>query len=359
MLGFLGRRLGWAVVLFLTVTLYTYVLFFVMPYESARIGARSDAAVSTTVAEELDVHGSLVGEYLQFLGHVVRLDLGDSWTSGRRPVVDQIAAAAPVTASLVLFGIVFFLLIAFPIGILSALRPRSLLDRLGMLVVLVGLAAHPLWIGYMLAYVFGRKLGWFPVDGYCDLFRASTYCGGPAEWAQHLVLPAFAFALGFAALYARMIRASVAETMHEDWIRTARAKGLSEWGVVRHHALRGALLPVVTMIGVDMSAIWLANGIFVERAFGLPGVWSLLYGSLVRRDMPVVVGIVVLVTTVIILANLVVDLLYALIDPRIRPAQGSSGRNARSKRARRWAPATVATGSPATKSIAVGSDSTP
>jgi len=130
-------------------------------------------------------------------------------------------------------------------------------------------------------------------------------------------LPWLTFSLGFAALYARMVRASVLETLHEDYVRTARAKGLGEWFVLRSHVLRNAMLPVVTMMGMDLSLAF-AGAVFVERVYGLPGIGNLLFNALARRDMPVILGIVVLVTTAILIANLVVDLLYALLDPRVR-----------------------------------------
>jgi peptide/nickel transport system permease protein len=233
-----------------------------------------------------------------------------------------------------------WLLIAVPIGILSALRPRSLLDRAGMVFVLVGISAHPLWVGYVLAYVFGYRLRWFPTSGYCDVLSASTSCGGPVQWAYHLVLPWLAFALGFAALYARMIRASVLEAMHEDYVRTAQAKGLGVGASVRRHALRNAFLPVVTMLGMDVGLAF-AGAVFVERVFGLPGVGSLLYTALGRRDMPVILGIVVLVTTAILVFNLIVDLVYGALDPRVRTVSH------RPRRARAEVPAPAGASRPA------------
>ncbi|MBI4172801.1 MAG: ABC transporter permease, partial [Actinobacteria bacterium] len=260
--------------------------------------------------------GPFFEEYGTFVWRIVHGDLGESFTT-RQDVTEIIAQAAPVTASLILGAAVVWLLIALPIGILSAYRPRSLLDRASMAFVLAGVSLHPLWIGYMLSWYFGFKLRWLPVNGYCDVFNTITSCGGPVQWAYHLLLPWLTFSLGFAALYARMVRASVLETLHEDYVRTARAKGLSEWFVLRSHVLRNAMLPVVTMIGMDLSLAF-AGAVFVERVYGLPGIGSLLFNALGRRDMPVILGVVVLVTTAILIANLVVDLLYAVLDPRVR-----------------------------------------
>jgi peptide/nickel transport system permease protein len=258
--------------------------------------------------------------------------------------------------SLVFGGAIVWLLIAIPIGLLSALRPRSLLDRAGMTFVLIGVSAHPLWIGLMLAYVFGFRLELTPIGGYCAVFTPSETCGGPVQWAYHLILPWFAFAAVFAAIYARMIRASVLEVYESDHVRTARAIGMGEGRILKTQVLRNALLPLVTMLGMDIGLAF-AGAIFVERAFGLPGIGRLLVSSLGGRDLPVILGIVVLVTTAILVFNLIVDLLYPLLDPRI--GYGSQSAKARSKWLRGRAPTTVALGSPASKSITVGSERTP
>jgi peptide/nickel transport system permease protein len=325
-LGYLVRRVVWAAVLFFVVTLYTYVLFFMISPVSVQVGARSagESGEASTLADSVGVHGSFLHAYGQFLAKVVHGDLGESFYS-RREVTEIIWTAMPVTAGLVFGALVMWLLIAFPIGILSALHPRSLVDRAGMVFVLIGISAHPLWIGYILSYVFGRKLGWFPINGYCDIFYAVTACGGPVQWAYHMFLPWLTFSFLFAALYARMIRASLTEAMGEDYVRTAEAKGLGRWPAVRGHALRNAMLPIVTMIGMDVGLAF-AGAVFVERVFGLPGVGSLLYNALGRRDMPIILGVVLLVTTTILIFNLIVDLLYAVLDPRITLVEPHAGR---------------------------------
>jgi peptide/nickel transport system permease protein len=357
-LGFVLRRLAWTAVLFLALTLYTYVLFFVIPgsSETIRRGVRGDRG--TTLRETVGIDGgSLVREYGSFVSHVARGDLGRS-SRNNEPVVRVIARAAPVTLSLVLGGAVVWLLISVPIGLVSALRPRSLLDRAGMIFVLVGVSAHPLWIGLVLAYVFGFRLELTPIGGYCAVFTPSETCGGPVQWAYHLLLPWLAFAAVFAAIYARMLRASVLEVYDADHVRTARALGMGELRILRTQVLRNAALPLVTMLGMDVG-IAFGGAIFVERAFGLPGVGRLLVASLGGRDLPVILGIVLLVAAAILLANLVVDLLYPWLDPRIGYASGSQSANARSKWWRGRAPSTVALGSPSANSITVGRERTP
>jgi peptide/nickel transport system permease protein len=262
----------------------------------------------------------------------------------RREVSEIVLQAAPVTASLVFGGAIVWLLIAIPVGLLSALRPRSTLDRCATVFVLIGISAHPVWIGLILSYVFGEKLGLAPGGGYCDLVSPSTSCGGPLQWAWHLWLPWLTFALMFAAIYMRMVRASVLEALGEDYVRTARAKGASEARILRHHVLRNAMLPVVTMLGMDIG-LALGGAVFVERVFGLPGLGGIALQSLARRDLPVIMGVVLVGTLCVIVLNLVVDLLYTAIDPRSRvhhtdfEGGGAPARSRRETEAPREAPA--------------------
>jgi peptide/nickel transport system permease protein len=232
-------------------------------------------------------------------------------------VNDVVARAAPVTASLVFGGAVLWMLVSLPIGVFSALRPRSLLDRAAMVFVLIGISAHPVWIGLIFAYFFGYKLGWFPITGYCDLVNPDTDCGGPVDWAHHLILPWATFAVLFSATYVRMIRANTMETLNEDYVRTARAKGAPETQVLRSHVLRNSLLIVVTMLGMDIG-IALGGAIFTESVYGLPGLGKVAIESIYAFDLPITQGIVVFSTLAIITFNLIVDLVYAAIDPRIR-----------------------------------------
>ena len=188
-----------------------------------------------------------------------------------------------------------------------------------MVFVLIGISAHPVWIGLIFLYFFAYRLGLFPIGGYCDFINPSTTCGGPWDWFHAMVLPWATFALLFAALYVRMIRANMIEAMNEDYVRTARAKGAPESRVIRVHVLRNALLPVVTMLGMDIG-LALGGAIFTESVYGLPGLGRTAVNSLNALDLPTVEGIVVFATLAIIVFNLVVDLLYAWIDPRIRLA---------------------------------------
>ena len=255
MLRYLIRRLMWAWVLFVAVTIVTYVIFYAIPANPARLacGQRATPECIKRAAHYLGTDRPLYVQYGKFFGRLMPVagivqgsphfkapSLGRSFTN-RQTVNSVVLSAAPVTASLVFGGAVFWMLIALPVGILSALRPRSLLDRIAMVFVLVGISAHPVWIGLIFAYFFGFKAGLFPITGYSCFFNCGQPQQGPVQWAYHLVLPWATFAILFAALYVRMIRANVMEALGEDYVRTARAKGAPEWLVMRSHVLRNAL----------------------------------------------------------------------------------------------------------------------
>ena len=319
MIRYLVRRLLWAAVLFVAVTFVAYVIFFLIPANPAQLAA-GKAATPEKIKEVEHFLGLDQPIYVQYAKFMKRLvidhSLGTSFAT-RQSVNDIVLRAAPVTASLVFGGVLIWLTLAIPIGILSALRPRSLLDRSAMVFVLIGISAHPVWIGLLLAYFFGYKLGWFPITGYCDVVNPSTDCGGPAQWAYHMILPWATFACLFTATYTRFIRASVMETMNEDYVRTARAKGAPEGRVMRKHVLRNALLTIVTILGLDIG-LAMGGAIFTETVFGLPGLGQTVVASITNFDLPVTEGVIVFGTTCIIVANLVVDIVYAWVDPRIR-----------------------------------------
>jgi peptide/nickel transport system permease protein len=319
MLTYLIRRLLWACVLFVVTTFVTYLIFFIIPADPAALacGRNCDPEDVARTAKFLGTDQPVYVQYAKFMERlVVDQSLGTSFAT-RQNVNDIVARAAPVTASLVFGGAILWLLIALPLGIVSALKPRSLVDRGGMLFVLTGVSAHPVWIGLILAYFVGFKLGLTPISGYCDVINPDTDCGGPAAWAHHLILPWATFAFLFAASYTRFIRAQVIETMNEDFVRTARAKGAPEWIVMRSHVLRNAMLIVVTTLGLDIG-LALGGAIFTETIYGLPGLGQVAIESITNFDLPITQGIVVFATVAIIMFNLFVDLLYAWIDPRIR-----------------------------------------
>jgi peptide/nickel transport system permease protein len=317
--GFVIKRLAWGVVLALLVTMMVFFIFFILPPNQP--GSNRQGIVSGNLESQYDLESkSMPAQYVTFLNHVVHGNLGESLRYNV-PVRDQIQRSVPITLSLIIGGTIVWLLIAFPIGIISALYPRSMLDKGLMAIVLIGISAHPVWLGLVFSYVFGYKLHAFPIAGYCDLVydpsTSANQCGGPRFWAYHMVLPWFTFALLFAAFYARMIRATLLETMDEDYVRTARAKGAGEWRVLRKHVLRNALLPVVAMLSMDMVVISLTGVIFIETVYQLPGLGTTLYQALTTSDMPVLVGVALVICIAVTVINLVADIVYTLVDPRV------------------------------------------
>jgi len=318
---FIIRRLFWAFFLFLVATIVTYIIFFVIPTNPAELAAGKAAkpAIVAHIAHNLHLDLPIYQQYWLFLWNMLRhASLGYSFRFGTS-VRWVVAQDAPVTASLVFGGAFFWLLAAIPTGIISALRPRSILDRTTMLLVLIGVSAPAVWIGLILAYVFGFKLGWTPIADYCNFFPSHTtgVCSGPGRWAYHLILPWMTFMFLFAAIYTRFVRASVMETSSEDYIRTARAKGASPTRVLIRHVLRNSLLPVVTMLGMDIS-LSLGGAVFTETVFNLHGLGQDLIGAALNDDLPLVVGITIFATLAVIVFNFIVDIVYAMLDPRIR-----------------------------------------
>ncbi|WP_117237339.1 nickel ABC transporter permease [Thermus sediminis] len=245
---------------------------------------------------------SLPEQFLIYLGALLRGDLGESARS-RRPVLEELKTYFPNTLELASAAILVAVLTGIPLGILAALRPGSGLDLSVMVLALLGVSMPVFWFGLLAILIFSVELGWFPVAGKGTL--------------AHLVLPAITLGINATALLARMTRGTLLEVLSQDYIRTARAKGLAERVVVFKHALRNALIPVVTVVGLEFGTL-LAGAVITETIFAWPGLGQLLVGSILARDYPVVQGAVLLVAITFVLINLLVDLLYATIDPRVR-----------------------------------------
>ena len=331
MARYLARRLLWAAMLFLAVTAVTYVIFFMIPANPAQLAAGTSATSERIkeVEKFLGIDQPVYIQYLKFLERLSPIGVSDGLElktpslgrsfANRRDVNEVVGQAAPITASLVFGAIVLVLLVSIPIGILSALRPRSLVDRAAMGYVLVGISFPSFFLGLVLAYFISFRLGLTPIAGYCDVINPSeaSQCGGLVDWAHHMVVPWITLAFVSAGTYVRFIRADVMETMNQDYVRTARAKGAPERTVMRSHILRNAMLPVVTMLGMDIGLL-LGGSIFIETVFSLPGLGYVVLESITNFDLPVTQGVVVFGAIAIIFFNLIVDLLYAWIDPRIR-----------------------------------------
>lgn len=324
---FVLRRSLWAVLLCFVVTILVFLIFFTIPADPARMIVPEQNPTPQRIAAaraKLGVDKPLYVQYWRFLGRLARLDLGSSYQSRpgyEVPVNDLIKRAAPVTASVLGGAMVLWLLVSVPLGVWSALRPRGFLDRFGTVFVLLGISAPPFVVALLLRQFFAYEWRVLPFGGYCALRPAAgAECGGLLDWANHLLLPWAAFALLYAALYTRMLRATVAETLHHDFVRTARAKGAGELRVLRSHVLRNSLLAIVTMLGMDF-AVAIGNAIYVEPIFGLPGLGGVAVAALRSGggyDLPTILGITLTVSFAVILLNLVVDVVYSVLDPRIR-----------------------------------------
>jgi peptide/nickel transport system permease protein len=302
-----GRLLS-TVVAFLALTLFVFIAFFAMPQRTFRRAPPPPA---------YRLHGSLVGAYTHYLWRVVaHADLGRSY-GDREPVATRLFRAAPITLSLVAGGLVLWLLFFIPLGLLAALRPRSMLDRTTSVFVFAGFCAQPLWLGLLVSWFFGHYLGVLPAQGYCGIADISTGCDGLSHWAQHLILPWVVFAVVNGALFTTMVRALVIEELEADYVRTAEATGAGRLHIVRKHVMRNVTLPLLTMLGLTVATA-LAGVVFIETAFDLPGLGGLLRQSTLQRDVPMIAGSVLCLAFVVVVLNLVVDLAYAIVDPRIR-----------------------------------------
>jgi peptide/nickel transport system permease protein len=320
MARFVVRRMLWAVFLVFAATIVTYAIFFLLPNDPATLSAGRGASPENVarIRHLLHLDEPVWEQYGRFVWNIVaHQSLGISFIN-RVSVNSLIEGGLPVTASLIIGGAILYLSVSIPLGIFSALRPRSLLDRAGMLFVLIGISCQPIWLGLMLSWIFGYKLGWTPIAGYCDAFPNQYQdCGGLAQWAYHMTLPWITFAVGFAALYVRLIRSQMMESLSEDYVRTARAKGASEKRVVLRHAARNSMMPVVTILGMDLGLAFAAS-IFIESVFNLPGIGRQLLIANNQFDLPMIAGTVVFVSLIVITLNMLVDISYGLLDPRIR-----------------------------------------
>lgn len=315
---FLSRLAFGALVLFM-LSIFVFVLFYVSPSDPARIiaGDKATEALMAQIRVNLGLDRPMIEQYFGFIGNLLQGDLGFSYRTNM-PVVDLIVNRIPVTMSLVFGAVLIWLAIGIPIGIASAKRPGSIRDRLGQGFAIVGIS-FPTFVLGMIAlytlYFLPTRVGvmLFPPSGY------TPFGENPLQWAWHLVLPWLTLALVTAAVYARLTRGQMLEVLGQDYIRTARAKGLSERRVVYVHGFRSAMPPLVTQLGIDIGVL-LGGVIVIEQVFGLPGVGSLAVTSVAMQDRPVVIAIVLLGGLFVVVSNLVVDMLYALLDSRVRTA---------------------------------------
>ncbi len=318
---YLIRRMLFMVFVLFVVSVVTFVVFVKLPASDPAVRAAGRSPTPELIAQIRHNFGLDLPVWVQYSrfakglipwpGLFLNKEVYFSYTN-HVAVKDEVLSRAPVTMVLALGSAVLWLLIGLPIGIISAVKPRSVFDRAGMIFALIGVSAPVYWLGLVFLYVFWFKLGWLPGSGipYGESLSEAVVRG-------RFVLPWFVLALSFAAFYSRMVRGNLMETMTEDYIRTARAKGLAERTVIYKHGLRAALTPVVTMLGLDIG-ILLGGAVITETVFNLPGIGQYAVRSLFNSDYPAVMGVTIFASFFIVVANLIVDVLYAFLDPRVR-----------------------------------------
>jgi peptide/nickel transport system permease protein len=298
------RRLAWTVLVVWFVVTATFAMTTLIPADPARalLGPHATPDAIERVRAHYCLDRGFLGQYACYLDHVVHLDLGESYRS-KRPVASIIAARIGPTAELAVAAIVLSLVIGVPLGILAAVRKNRWPDHAANLLGLIGQSAPTFFVGTLLLYLFAYRFGWFPIGGYGGL--------------SHLVLPAATLAAGGIAYYSRVVRTDLVDALGEDYIRTARAKGLPEHEVVMKHALRNALGPLVTLVGLDLSVL-LGGAVVTEYIFAWPGLGREILQAILDLDLPLILGVVLVSAIAIAVANLLVDHVYLRLDPRLR-----------------------------------------
>jgi peptide/nickel transport system permease protein len=314
---FLVRRIALGVVVMWVVASIVFMLYFVTPNDPARLIAGKEATAQTLAAvrHHLGLDQPLISQYGSFLWRYLQGNLGYSYYN-QESVRTIVAQDLPVTASLAVGGAIIWLVIGVLAGVLAARRPRSVADRSVTSVALLFYSMPTFLLGLLSLTVF---FYWLRIEG-IDIFPAPGYVGlstSVGGWFSHMILPWFTLALVTAAIYARLTRGSMLDVLGEDYIRTARAKGLSERRVIYRHGLRAAMTPVVTEFGIDVGTL-LGGVIVTESVFGLPGLGSQILNSITDGDLPVTMSLVILAAAFVVVANILVDAVYVLIDPRVR-----------------------------------------
>ena len=300
--GILKRLVG-ALAVWLGVATLAFALTYVIPADPAKTlaGAQADAATVETIRRELGLDAPLPVQYGRYMGGIVKGDFGTSYVSGS-PVMPMILERLPATAALAGGAVIVYVLIGMGLGLWGGLKPRGVGDKLGVVMAAGGVSVPSFWFGLALLYLFAYRFPILPLGGY----------GSPL----HLILPALTLGIGGAAYYIRLLRQSMQDVMRQEFIRTARAKGLPEPQVITRHALRNASLPIVTLLGVDVAHL-LGGAVLTESVFGWPGIGSQAMQAIATMDVPVIMGTVLFAATVIVLVNLLVDLVSLRLDPRI------------------------------------------
>lgn len=312
MTQYIIRRLLLLVPVMLIVGVVVFTLVHLTPGDPAAVILGPDATTEQVerLREQLGLNEPFYVQFVDWIAGVVRGDLGNSLYLNM-PVTEALLDRAQPTFTLMIYSLAISVLIGVPVGVFSAIKPNSVFDRLAMMGAISGVAIPNFVLGILLIMVFAVWLRFLPSQGYVGLFE------DPVGHFQRMIMPSFSLGFSSAALLARMVRSSMLDVMKEDYVRTALAKGVAFKTVVTRHALRNALIPAVTVVGYSIGAL-LGGAVVTETVFGLPGMGRLVVNSVARRDFPVIQGAVMLIAAIYVLTNLLVDIMYVYIDPRIR-----------------------------------------
>ncbi len=313
MFAYIVRRIVATIPVVAIVALFIFSLLYFAPGDPAAIiaGDQASPADVERIRASLGLDRPFVVRFAEWSWQVLHGDLGVSIFTNL-PVTKMIGQRIEPTVSLMLLTLLLAICTAVPLGVLAAWKQGTWIDRLVMMIAVSGFSVPVFVVGYILAYVFALSLDWFPVQGYTP-FSLSD----PLPWLRNLILPAMALGLAFVALIARITRATMLEVLSQDYIRTARAKGVGQRPILFLHALKNAAVPIVTIIGIGFAGL-IGGAVVTESVFAIPGVGRLVVDAILRRDYPIIQGVVLILSFVYVLVNLGVDLLYTLFDPRIR-----------------------------------------
>ena len=322
MFRYILKRLLLMVPLLVGITIVCFAVIHLAPGSPTDLQTDLNPRVSAEAKARLqsmyDLDKPIYKQYLLWVGRLATLDLGQSFSTDHRPVIDKIAERIPITIIINVLSMILIILIAIPIGVLSAVRQNSLFDKITAVIVFIGFAVPTFWLALLLMILFGVDLGWLPISGIRSLnYEYLPPFAAFVDLLKHLILPVLLSAFGGLAGLSRYMRSNMLEVIRQDYITTARAKGLSERVVIYKHALRNALLPVITILGLSIPGL-IGGSVIFETIFAIPGMGQLFYMSVMSRDYPVVMGILFIGAVLTLIGNLVADISYAVADPRIR-----------------------------------------
>lgn len=322
MLAYLFKKLLEMIPTLIGITLLSFLIIHLAPGKPTDIMADLNPKITPEARERLEkLYGldkPVYEQYFIWLKKIVKLDFGESFSADRRPVWDKIKERLPITILINSLSLVLILMIAIPIGISSATHQYSLYDRIMTVLVFLGFAIPTFWLALLLMILFGVNLGWLPISGIKSLnYESLSGIGKAWDWVSHLLLPIFLEAFGGLAGLSRYMRSNMLEVVRQDYITTARAKGLPESKVIYKHALRNALLPIITILGLSVPGL-IGGSVIFETIFSIPGMGQLFYTGVITRDYPLIMGILTIGAVLTLIGNLLADIGYAIADPRIR-----------------------------------------